>query len=100
MCSEYIVYRCVLVKVLVLLYSLVNINKLLSDVINNGDITMHIHEINALKGNDSTLHEILFVFCSLCIITNQKMFRMYVRRLCVRSNRELHVELVMCGWWA
>jgi len=40
---------------------------LLPYVISNGDITstMRIHEMNALKGNDSTLHKILFLFSSL-----------------------------------
>jgi hypothetical protein len=67
------------------------------DVIINEDITMHIHEVNPLKGNDSTLHKILFLFCPLCIITNLKMFKIHVTRLCVRSNREMHV--VVCNVW-
>jgi len=58
---------------------------------------MRIHEINALKGYDSALHEILFLFCPICIITNLKMLRMYVTRRCVRSNREMHV--VVCNVW-
>jgi hypothetical protein len=59
---------------------------------------MHIHEVNALKGNDSsTLHKILFLFCPLCIITNLKMFKIHVTRRCVRSNREMHA--VICNVW-
>jgi len=67
------------------------------DVISNEDITMNIHEVNPLKGNDSTLHKILFFFCPLCIMTNLKMFKIHVTRRCVRSTREVHV--VVCNVW-